>query len=415
MMTTELCKMVLPPPKTPPVGGEREKDPGGGGGIRSGNRVSPLSSPPRSTDRDGTAASSQVSLRSLICLFLILCPANSDCFIVIYISVADNHRQPHSGTSNIQLGLYSLFSSFVYRYYTAPAALHCMSIRLPLTRFARASRWISTEASTTRSIPSIRSFVRPQQSYFLTPPSSRLFTTTSFRLSTMSSGQPETVTLPVLEASELPDGSMKQVEFKISDDKKGKVLLSKIKGVLYATSANCTHYGAPLAKGVLDTATGRVVCPWHGACFSVCSGDIEDAPGLDALWTYDAKLSDDGKMILVTADVNQITSKVGRSPLVRGKAKNANSTIKKAEKGTAAKDQTVVIIGGGSGGLHTIESLREHEYEGKIVLISKEPHPPIDRCVLFLLSNFLYFLFSSPAFAGRLLYSFFSFSACSFN
>lgn len=45
-------------------------------------------------------------------------------------------------------------------------------------------------------------------------------------------------------------------------------------GNFYATSAKCTHYGAPLAKGVLNG--NRVVCPWHAACFNVCTGDIED-------------------------------------------------------------------------------------------------------------------------------------------
>ena len=38
----------------------------------------------------------------------------------------------------------------------------------------------------------------------------------------------------------------------------GKVLLSKLGDKVYATSAFCTHYGAPLAKGVL-VADGRLV------------------------------------------------------------------------------------------------------------------------------------------------------------
>lgn len=40
----------------------------------------------------------------------------------------------------------------------------------------------------------------------------------------------------------------------------GKVLLSRLGDQIHATSAFCTHYGAPLAKGVL-TADGRVV--WY--------------------------------------------------------------------------------------------------------------------------------------------------------
>ena len=46
----------------------------------------------------------------------------------------------------------------------------------------------------------------------------------------------------------------KQVDF----DGDGKVLLSRLGDKIHATSAFCTHYGAPLAKGVL-TADGRVV------------------------------------------------------------------------------------------------------------------------------------------------------------
>lgn len=46
----------------------------------------------------------------------------------------------------------------------------------------------------------------------------------------------------------------KEVEF----GKDGKVLLTRLGDKIHATSAFCTHYGAPLAKGVL-TADGRVV------------------------------------------------------------------------------------------------------------------------------------------------------------
>ena len=34
-------------------------------------------------------------------------------------------------------------------------------------------------------------------------------------------------------------------------------------------------------KGFLGN--GRVRCPWHGACFNVKTGDIEDFPGLDGI------------------------------------------------------------------------------------------------------------------------------------
>ena len=61
----------------------------------------------------------------------------------------------------------------------------------------------------------------------------------------------------------------------------GKALLVYQGGEYMACGHKCTHYGAPLAKGYLGN--GRVRCPWHGACFNVKSGDIEDFPGLDGI------------------------------------------------------------------------------------------------------------------------------------
>ena len=45
-----------------------------------------------------------------------------------------------------------------------------------------------------------------------------------------------------------------------------KVLLVNAAGTIQAIGPKCTHYGAPLVKGVL-TANGRITCPWHGGMF----------------------------------------------------------------------------------------------------------------------------------------------------
>ena len=65
----------------------------------------------------------------------------------------------------------------------------------------------------------------------------------------------------------------------------GKALLVYQGGEYMACGHKCTHYGAPLAKGYLGN--GRVRCPWHGACFNVKSGDIEDFPGLDGIHSFE--------------------------------------------------------------------------------------------------------------------------------
>lgn len=127
----------------------------------------------------------------------------------------------------------------------------------------------------------------------------------------------------------------------------GKVLLVKDNGEFHALGHKCPHYGAPLVKGELSQDTrevgrdlpegclgppwtlrvssisgvswavgksqqllghrreglllvapaqhhpppgvlsrGRVRCPWHGACFNISTGDLEDFPGLDSLHKF---------------------------------------------------------------------------------------------------------------------------------
>lgn len=77
----------------------------------------------------------------------------------------------------------------------------------------------------------------------------------------------------------------------------------------------------------------------------MCTGDIEDAPALDSLYKYKTEVKD-GK-IVVSASEKELKSKVGR------KIPRARNPI------PGTKMETVVIVGGGSGGIHTIESLRE--------------------------------------------------------
>ncbi|KAI6155596.1 hypothetical protein BKA82DRAFT_17541 [Pisolithus tinctorius] len=170
-------------------------------------------------------------------------------------------------------------------------------------------------------------------------------------------------TVAVCNFSDLKDGQMKEVSF----DNEGKVVVYRLGDAVHATSAFCTHYGAPLVKGVL-AADGRVVCPWHGACFNICTGDIEDAPAPSALYSFKTHIAD-GK-VLVTADVTR-TLKA-----------NASRPPKLLSAGAVPAGKGVVIIGGGAGAFHAIESLREHGYSGSITVLSKEMYAPIDRTKL---------------------------------
>src|SRR4051812_41173585 len=48
------------------------------------------------------------------------------------------------------------------------------------------------------------------------------------------------------------------------------VLLVRDRGAIRAVGATCTHYGGPLAEGIITD--GQVHCPWHHACFDLDSG-----------------------------------------------------------------------------------------------------------------------------------------------
>jgi len=159
----------------------------------------------------------------------------------------------------------------------------------------------------------------------------------------------------------MKNGEKKEVE--VEGVEGGKVLLLKIQDQVHATSSTCTHYGAPLVKGVL-TPEGRLTCPWHGACFNVSTGDVEDAPALDPIAKYEVVEKDGAVYVKTTQE-----------------ALKANRRFLNIKCSSVSEDK-VLVIGGGSGTLGAIEGLRGGGYTGKITVISKEGYQPIDRTKL---------------------------------
>lgn len=72
-----------------------------------------------------------------------------------------------------------------------------------------------------------------------------------------------------LSSLDLKPGEKREVE--VEGVEGGKVLLCNVGGKITAVGSKCTHYGAPLVKGVL-TGDGRITCPWHGGMFNFFIG-----------------------------------------------------------------------------------------------------------------------------------------------
>src|SRR5215469_11159093 len=72
------------------------------------------------------------------------------------------------------------------------------------------------------------------------------------------------------------DGSM--VEGKVGDE---NVLLTRRGSQFIAIGAHCTHYGGPLAQGLI--VGDEIRCPLHHACFSLKTGEALRTPAFDPI------------------------------------------------------------------------------------------------------------------------------------
>jgi Rieske [2Fe-2S] domain len=57
--------------------------------------------------------------------------------------------------------------------------------------------------------------------------------------------------------------NFEKVEADVDGIEGGKVLVLRLNNEIHAISPRCTHYGAPLKRGVLQS-DGHIRCQWHG-------------------------------------------------------------------------------------------------------------------------------------------------------
>jgi apoptosis-inducing factor 3 len=130
------------------------------------------------------------------------------------------------------------------------------------------------------------------------------------------------------------------------------VLLVRRGEEVFAVGAGCTHYGGPLAEGLV--VGDEIRCPLHHACFSLRTGEPVRAPALNPVACFDVDARD-GRLVVL--------------------GKREPSTMRKADRGPAS----VVIVGAGAAGNACAEALRREGYAGPIAMLGAEGTVPVDR------------------------------------
>ena len=136
------------------------------------------------------------------------------------------------------------------------------------------------------------------------------------------------------------------------------VLLARCGSEFFAIGATCSHYGGPLAEGLVVDDTVR--CPWHHACFSLRTGEAVGAPAFNPMSCWRVE-KHDGKVF--------VREKI--EPVKEGKPGQTRS-------GTA-RSERVVIVGGGAAGFAAAEMLRREGFAGSVTMLCSDDALPYDR------------------------------------
>uniref|UniRef100_U3JVU9 Rieske domain-containing protein n=1 Tax=Ficedula albicollis TaxID=59894 RepID=U3JVU9_FICAL len=134
------------------------------------------------------------------------------------------------------------------------------------------------------------------------------------------------------------------------------VLLVRNRKEFRALGSKCPHYGAPLSKGVLRGE--RLRCPWHGACFNIRTGDIEEYPALDCISCFKVTV-EDGKVFIT--------------------AKKKVLTLPAVTEHRQCPGLSSLV---GVAALVCAETLRQEGFTGRIIMATNEKHVPYDKSKL---------------------------------
>ena len=155
---------------------------------------------------------------------------------------------------------------------------------------------------------------------------------------------------PGILATELAEGSI--VDGTLNDE---RIALVRSGGKAFAVGGLCTHYGAPLAGGIVTD--GGIRCPLHHACFDLHTGAATCAPAMSPIPTYDVVESDG---------------------MIRVGAKH-ESAAPGPKRAASDNVRTIVILGTGAAGTSAADMLRRRGFDGRVVMIGAEDELPYDR------------------------------------
>jgi apoptosis-inducing factor 3 len=131
------------------------------------------------------------------------------------------------------------------------------------------------------------------------------------------------------------------------------VVLVRSGGEFFAVGATCTHYGGPLADGIVAERTIR--CPWHHACFDLGTGAAVRAPAFAPVACYQVDAT--GERVRVGE----------REPEPA------------AKPAAAGGGPSVVIVGAGAAAYAAADTLHREGFPGKVTVIGAEDTGPVDR------------------------------------
>jgi apoptosis-inducing factor 3 len=135
------------------------------------------------------------------------------------------------------------------------------------------------------------------------------------------------------------------------------VLLARQGNELYAIGATCSHYGGPLAEGLVVGET--VHCPWHHARFSLRTGEAIGAPAFNPMPCWRVERQGDKVFVREKSRTGALAKP--------GKARSPDGTSR------------IVVVGGGGAGFAAVEMLRREGFAGSITLLSSDDAAPYDR------------------------------------